>query len=100
MAVRAPDGAKKGGKGRMAKSPKGEKVQKKADPFVVRKSKDESLPFRKELSGSEDDLTKDLLALLSPPPKIHIPESFDPSKVGQFDLSSFNLALIPQRWDI
>ena len=97
--LRKRDGNKKGGKGRMAKSPKGEKVQKKADPFVVRKSKDESLPFRKELSGSEDDLTKDLLALLSPPPKIHIPESFDPSKVGQSDLSSFNLALIPQMWD-
>ena len=97
--LRKRDGNKKGGRGRTAISPKGGKVQKNADPFVVRKSKDESLPFRKELSGSEDDLTKDLLALLSPPPKIHIPESFDPSKVGQSDLSSFNLALIPQRWD-
>ena len=98
--LRKRDGNKKGGRGRTAKSSMGEKVQKKDDPFVVRKNKDESLPCRKELPGSEDDLTKDLLALLSPPPKIHIPESFDPSKVGQSDLSSFNLALIPQRWDI
>ena len=97
--LRKRDGNKKGGRGRTAKSSKGEKVQKKDDPFVVRKNKDESLPCRKELPGSEDDLTKDLLALLSPPPKIHIPESFDPSKVGQSDLSSFNLALIPQWWD-
>ena len=91
--VRNRDEKKKEGRGRTAKSPKREKVQKKTDPFPVRKSKDESFPFRQELSGSEDDLTKELLALLSPPPKIHIPESFDPSKVGQSDLSSLNLAL-------
>ena len=97
--LRKRDGNKKGGRGRTAKSSMGEKVQKKDDPFVVRKNKDESLPCRKELPGSEDDLTKDLLALLSPPPKIHIPESFDPSKVGQSDLSNFNMALIPKRWD-
>ena len=85
--VRNRDEKKKEGRGRTAKSPKREKVQKKTDPFAERKSKDESLPFRQEhSSGSEDDLTKELLALLSPPPKIHIPESFDPSKVGQLDL--------------
>ena len=91
--LRKRDEKKKEGRGRTAKSPKREKVQKKTDPFAARKGKDESMPFRKELSGSEDDLTKELLALLSPPPKIHIPESFDPSKVGQSDLSSLNLAL-------
>ena len=91
--LRKRDEKKKEGRGRTAKSPKGGKVQKKTDPFVVRKGKDELMPFRQELSGSEDDLTKELLALLSPPPKIHIPESFDPSKVGQSDLSSLNLAL-------
>ena len=88
--LRKRDGKKNEGRGRTAKSPKREKVQKKTDPFAARKGKDESMPFRKELSGSEDDLTKELLALLSPPPKIHIPESFDPSKVGQLDLSSFH----------
>ena len=92
--VRNRDEKKKEGRGRTAKSPKREKVQKKTDPFAVRKGKDESMPFRQELSGSEDDLTKELLALLSPPPKIHIPESFDPSKVGQLDLSSFDLSHI------
>ena len=86
-------GSKKEGRGRTAKSPKREKVQKKTDPFAVKKGKNESKAFRQELSGSEDDLTKELLALLSPPPKIHIPESFDPSKVGQSNLSSLNLAL-------
>ena len=44
--LRKRDGNKKGGRGRTAKSSKGEKVQKKADPLVVRKNKDESLPFR------------------------------------------------------
>ena len=88
--VRNRDEKKKEGRGRTAKSPKREKVQKKTDPFAVRKGKDELMPFRQELSGSEDDLTKELLALLSPPPKIHIPESFDPSKVGQLDRSCFH----------
>ena len=53
----------------------------------MKKSKDKSEKLSaksEERSASEDDHTKELLSLLAPPPRIHIPESLDPSKVKLF----------------
>ena len=74
---------KKERRGRSVKSIKSGKIARKGECSA---SKDKSVkPSGKvERTLSEDDLTKELLSLLGPPPKIHIPDSLDPSKVKQF----------------
>ena len=74
---------KKERRGRSVKSIKSGKFARKGECSA---SEDKSgKPLGKvERTLSEDDLTKELLSLLGPPPKIHIPDSLDPSKVKQF----------------
>ena len=72
---------KKERKGRSV--PKSENFVKKAE-HSGGEDKSEKLSSKAEYSAEEDDLTKELLSLLAPPPKIQIPESLDPSKVKLF----------------
>ena len=72
---------KKERKGRSV--PKSKNFVKKAE-HSGGEDKSEKLSSKAEYSAEEDDLTKELLSLLAPPPKIQIPESLDPSKVKLF----------------
>ena len=71
---------KNGRRGRSVQLPKSELFVKK-DEKSAGGDKSEKLSTK---SGDEDELTKELLSLLAPPPRIHIPESLDPSKVKLF----------------
>ena len=78
---------KKEKRGKKVKLPKSENFVKKDEGLAGEEGKsDKKLSSKTENSGNsmEDDLTKELLSLLSPPPRIHIPESLDPSKVKLF----------------
>ena len=72
---------KKERRGRSAKS--SGKIAKKDERSAI-EDKSAKPSGKVERTLSEDDLTKELLSLLGPPPKIHIPDSLDPSKVKQF----------------
>ena len=70
-------------RGRDVKSTKSGKIARKGE-YSASKDKSVRPSGKVERTFSEDDLTKELLSLLGPPPKIHIPDSLDPSKVKQF----------------
>ena len=74
---------KKERRGRSVKSIKSGKFAKKDERSAI-EDKSAKPSGKVERTLSEDDLTKELLSLLGPPPKIHIPDSLDPSKVKQF----------------
>ena len=91
---------KKERRGRSVKSTKSGKFARKGECSA---SEDKSgKPLGKvERTLSEDDLTKELLSLLGPPPKIHIPDSLDPSKVKQFlTLGVFSSPLLNRRTEL
>ena len=74
---------KKERRGRSVKSIKSGKIARKGECSAI-EDKSVKPSGKVERTLSEDDLTKELLSLLGPPPKIHIPDSLDPSKVKQF----------------
>ena len=82
---------KKEKRGKKVKFPKSENFVKKDAGLADEEGKSEkklSSKAENPENSIEDDLTKELLSLLSPPPRIHIPESLDPSKVKLFGLAN------------
>ena len=79
---------KKERRGRSVKSPKSANFVKKNERLASEDKIEKLSGKSEERSASEDDLTKELLSLISPPPRIHIPESLDPSKVKLFGRST------------
>ena len=89
---------KKERRGRSAKS--SGKIAKKDERSAIEDKSAKPLG-KVERTLSEDDLTKELLSLLGPPPKIHIPDSLDPSKVKQFlTLGVFSSPLLNRRTEL
>ena len=89
---------KKERRGRSAKS--SGKIAKKDERSAI-EDKSVNPSGKVERTLSEDDLTKELLSLLGPPPKIHIPDSLDPSKVKQFlTLGVFSSPLLNRRTEL